>query len=227
MSSNRADLKKSQQEMFQFLQSDFRNSSKHDDVIRCLNASRMTKTLYCDSEKCENNICVSRNISLSQKINVINRLQDDPCDTTEFSATIKCSSNACSVYHSMLSENVNSNCNCDVMHCQQHKQISQSYMSSIYNLWRIRENRNLPLVTKKVGTQWKNCFWRIFLIPFIILLLCTTICNADPNQCAVGLKTPGSKFLIKAFLVFNKKPYICICKFKQLVVVNFVFLKYL
>lgn len=202
MSSNRADPK---QEMFQFLQSDFRNASKHDDVVRCLNASRMTKTLCCDSEKCENNnTCVSKNISLSQKINVINRIEDDPCDTTEFSATIKCSSDTCSVYHSMLSENVNSNCNCDIMHYQQHKQISQSYMSSIYNLWRIRENRNLPLlVTKKVGTQWRNCFWRIFLIPFI-LLLCTTICSADPNQCAVGLKTPGSKFLIKA-LIFNKK----------------------
>ena len=208
MSSNRADSKKSLQEMFQFLQSDFRNASKHDDVVRCLNASRMTKTLCCDPEKCENNnICVSRNISLSQEIDVINRIQDYPCDTTEFSATIKCSSDACSV--SMLSENVNSNCNCDVMHCQQHKQISQSYMSYIYNLWRIRENRNLPLlVTKKAGTQWRNCFWRIFLIPFVILLLCTTICNADPNQCAVGLKTPGSKFSIKAFLIFNKKSYI-------------------
>ncbi|XP_043508865.1 cytokine receptor [Frieseomelitta varia] len=191
MSSNRAAPKKSQQEMFQFLQSDFRNASKRDDVVRCLNASRMTKTLCCDSEKYENNnICVSRNVSLSQKIDVINRIQDNPCDTTEFSATIKCSSDVCSV--SMLSENVNCNCNYDVMHCQQHKQISQSYMSSIYNLWRIRKNRNLPLlVTKKAGTQWRNCFWRIFLIPFIILLLCTTICNADPNQCAVGLKTPG------------------------------------
>ncbi|PBC29205.1 Cytokine receptor [Apis cerana cerana] len=73
----------------------------------------------------------------------INWMQDNPCDTTEFSETIK-------------------------------------------------TNKSLPLlITNRVGTQWRNCFWRIFLIPFIILLLCTTICSADPNQCAVGLTTPG------------------------------------
>lgn len=201
MSSNRTDPKKFQQEMSHFLQSDFKNAaSKHDDVVRCSNANRMTENLYCDSERCEDNTCVPRNISLCQKVDVINRIEDDPYDTNELSSTIKYLSDTCSVHHCMLSGSVDSNHNCDIMHYQQHKQISQSYMCSIYNLWRIRTNKSLSLlVTKNVGTQWKNCFWRIFLISFVILSLCATICSADSNQCAVGLKTPGSKFYSKNF----------------------------
>ncbi|XP_017766074.1 PREDICTED: cytokine receptor isoform X2 [Eufriesea mexicana] len=192
MTSNSADSKKFQ-EMFQFLQLGFKNASKHDDVVRCLNTDRMTETLCCDSEKCENNsTCVPRNTSLLQKVDIVNRIEDDPCDTIEFSTTVNYSSGISSVNHRILRKDVNFSCNCDIMHCQQNKQISQSYLCSIHNLWKIRTDKRLPLlITKKVGTQWRNCFWRIFLIPFVILLLCTTICSADSNQCAVGLKTPG------------------------------------
>ena len=79
-----------------------------------------------------------------------------------------------------------------MMQCEKHKQVSSSYTrSDTRDSWRTLADKNLLLpITKRVGTQWRNCFWRTFLIPFVILL-CATLCNADSNLCAIGLKTPG------------------------------------
>ncbi|CAK9799872.1 Cytokine receptor [Anthophora plagiata] len=193
MSSTKADPRGLQQEMFQFAQSDFKSASKHDDADGSSDVYRMKETLCCGLEKCENNSTrATRNTCLPKKEDVINRIEDDFRDTADFLAPIEYSSGVCSVNNCTLSEDVNFNCNCDIMHCLKHKQISQSYLCSIYNLRRVRADKNLPLpITKKVGTQWRNCFWRTFLIPFVLLLLCATLCSAESNQCAIGLKTPG------------------------------------
>lgn len=50
--------------------------------------------------------------------------------------------------------------------------------------------RSVPCRT---DCRWKSG-WRIFL-PFFIYLLYPTLCAADINQCAIGLTTPGCKFL--------------------------------
>lgn len=196
MTLTEADPKSLLQEMFQFLPIGSKSTSKHDDVDRFPNERKMVETRCCGSERCENNnTCVIRNTCLCEKGDVINRIEDDSCNAVEFSATTKYSAGVSTVDHCTLSEDVNYNCNCDIMHRQKRKQISQSYSCSIRNLWRIRAEKNLPLpITKKVGTQWRNCFWRTLLFPLVVLLLCTTLCGADSGQCAIGLKTPGSKF---------------------------------
>nr|XP_034172692.1 uncharacterized protein LOC117600854 [Osmia lignaria]XP_034172693.1 uncharacterized protein LOC117600854 [Osmia lignaria] len=192
MSSTKADPKRLFQEMFQFLQSSSKSASEHD-FNRSLNVDRLTETLCSDSEKCKNkNTLSTNNIRLPQKED-INRIKNDLCDTAKCSASIKYSSDICSINHCMLSGDVNFNSNCDIMNYQKHKKISQSDLcSNIHNLRRIQTDKSLLLpITKKIGIQWRNCFLRTFLIPFVILLLCTTLCNADSSQCAIGLKTPG------------------------------------
>lgn len=196
MSSTKAGFKRLLQEMFQFSPSDSESASKHD-IVKSLDVHRMTETLCCDSEKCENksNHVIS-NICLSKEKNIIDRIENELCDTAEISAILKYSSEVYSINRCMSSKNVNCCiCNCNIMHCQKQKQVSNSYVCfNTCNLWRSQVYKHLLLpITKKVGTQWRNCFWRTFLIPFIVLLG-TTLCNADPNQCAIGLKTPGSKF---------------------------------
>nr|XP_003707987.1 PREDICTED: uncharacterized protein LOC100878272 [Megachile rotundata]XP_012151607.1 PREDICTED: uncharacterized protein LOC100878272 [Megachile rotundata] len=193
MSSTKADPKRLFQEMFQFSLSTAKSTSEHD-FDKSLNVHRITETLYSNSEKCKNDSTFStNNTCLPQKEDIINRIKNDLCDTAEFSATIKYSSDICSINHCMLSKDVNFNSNCDIMNYQKHKKISQSYLcSNIYNLRRIQADKNLLLpITKRIGIQWRNSFLRTFLIPFVVLLLCTTLCNADSNQCAIGLKTPG------------------------------------
>ncbi|XP_076178162.1 cytokine receptor domeless [Ptiloglossa arizonensis] len=193
MSSTKAGFKRLLQEMFQFSPSDSESASKHD-IVKSLDVHRMTETLCCDSEKCENksNHVIS-NICLSKEKNIIDRIENELCDTAEISAILKYSSEVYSINRCMSSKNVNCCiCNCNIMHCQKQKQVSNSYVCfNTCNLWRSQVYKHLLLpITKKVGTQWRNCFWRTFLIPFIVLLG-TTLCNADPNQCAIGLKTPG------------------------------------
>ncbi|CAL7946416.1 unnamed protein product [Xylocopa violacea] len=220
MSSTKADPKRLRQEMFQFLQPGFKSALKHDNVNKCSNECRITETLCCGSEKCENNSArVTSTICLPQKVDIINRIEDDLCDTAEFSITIKYSSGICSVNHCMLSKDVNSNCNCDIMYCEKRKQISQSYLCSIYNLWRVKADKSLPLpITKRVGTQWRNCFWRIFLIPLIVLLLCTTLCSADSNQCAIGLETPGRTWPQGDIVLEYGQPLRILCILNQTVI---------
>lgn len=186
MSLTEAGPKRLLQEMFRFSLSDSESASKHD-VDRFLDVRRMTETLRFDSEKCEN-----KNTCPPQKD--VDRIENESRDAAEFPAAIKYSSGVCSV-DPCISENVNCFiCNCGMMQCEKHKQVSSSYTrSDTCDSWRTLVDKNLLLpITKRVGTQWRNCFWRTFLIPFVILL-CTTLCNADSNLCAIGLKTPGSE----------------------------------
>ncbi|XP_053977661.1 uncharacterized protein LOC128875796 [Hylaeus volcanicus] len=193
MSSTKASLKRLLQEMFQFSLSDSKGASRHD-IVKSLDVHRMTETLCCDSEKCENKSNhVITNTCLSQEKDIFNRIENELRDTAETGVIVKYSSDVCSVNHCISREDVNQCiCKCDIMHCPKQKKIVNNYVcSNTCNLWKTQANKLLLLpITKKVGTQWRNCFWRQFLISFIILL-CTTLCNADPNQCAVGLQTPG------------------------------------
>ncbi|XP_043257067.1 uncharacterized protein LOC122399986 isoform X2 [Colletes gigas] len=193
MSSTKVCLIRLPQEMFQSTLSDSKSALKHD-IVKSLDAHRMTESLYRVSEKCESKSNhVKSNVCLPQEKGTIDRIEIKLCDVAEISAIIKHSPGACSIDRCVYGEDVNRCvCNCDIMHCQKQKQISNSYVcSNTCNLWKARVYEHLLLpITKKVGTQWRNCFWRTFLIPFIVLL-CTTLCNADPNQCAIGLKTPG------------------------------------
>ncbi|XP_017887788.1 uncharacterized protein LOC108629550 [Ceratina calcarata] len=220
MPSIKADSKISKQEMFEFLKSSFKSTSKHGGVDRCSDVHKMTETLYCSSEKCENNsTCVTNNTCLPVKAGIINRIGDDLCDTAGSAATIKYSSCICLVTHCVLSEDVNFNCNCDIMHHQKPKQISRSYLCSIHNLWRIKSDKNLSLpITKKIGTQWRNCFWRTFLIPFMVLLLCMPISNADSSQCAVGVKTPGRTWPQGDIIIEHGNPLRIFCILNQSIV---------
>ncbi|XP_076245773.1 cytokine receptor domeless [Calliopsis andreniformis] len=191
MSSTKAGPERLLQEMFQFSLSDLESTLKHD-VDRLLDVHRMKETLCCDSEKCRSkSIHIENDTYPSEKD--IKGIENELYDRAEVSATVRYSSNRCLVDCCISSESVNDvDCNCDVMHCQNHKQVLNSCVcSNTCNLWRTLADKNLPPpIRKRVGTQWRNCFWRILFIPFITLL-CTTFCNADPNQCAIGLKTPG------------------------------------
>ncbi|XP_076379609.1 cytokine receptor domeless isoform X2 [Megalopta genalis] len=188
MSSTKADPKRPVQEMFRLSRSDTEIASKHD-VSRSLDIHRMREILCCDSEHCKNDI--SNNLPVEKDI--LNRIENESCDTAECSTSINYSTGICLLNHCSSNKDVNRfTCNCDIMCCQKQKQISNSYVcSNTYNSWRTRADRNLLLpTTKRVGTQWRNCFWRTFLIPFIVLS-CTLLCSADHNECAHGLKTPG------------------------------------
>ncbi|XP_076280238.1 cytokine receptor domeless isoform X2 [Lasioglossum baleicum] len=188
MSSTKADSERPVREMFRISLSNTEIALKHD-ASRSLDVCRMTETPCCDSKRCKNGI--SNNLPAEKHI--LNRIENESCDTAECSASIDYSSGIHSPDHCTSSEDVNRfTCNCDLMHCHKQKQISNSYAcSDAYNSRRTRADRNLMVpTTKRVGTQWRNCFWRTFLIP-IIVLSCTLLCSADPNECAHGLKTPG------------------------------------
>ncbi|KZC12905.1 Cytokine receptor [Dufourea novaeangliae] len=165
--------------MFQFSPLDSESATKHD-VARSLDVHRMRQTLSCN-----NHLLVEKD--------TLNRIENEFCDTAECSANTEYSSGICLLNRCISIKDVNCfTCNCDIMHCQKQKQISNSYVSSKkYNFRRTPAHKNALLpITEKVGTQWRNCFWRTFLIPFIIVL-CASLCSADTSQCAIGLKTPG------------------------------------
>ncbi|XP_031844734.2 cytokine receptor domeless isoform X1 [Nomia melanderi] len=192
MSSTKADPKRLLQEMFQSSLSGWESVLKHD-VARSSDVHRMTDTLCCDSEQCKKHDEHDISNNLPVENDSVNRIQNESCNAAECSAAIEHSSRICLLNRCVSSKDVNRFiCTCDIMHLEKQKQISNSYVcSNTCNLRKAPADRKLLLpTTKKVGTQWRNCFWRTFLISFIVLL-CTSLCSADLNQCAIGLKTPG------------------------------------
>ncbi|XP_066588811.1 uncharacterized protein [Prorops nasuta] len=80
----------------------------------------------------------------------------------------------------------------DTMDSKNHNIITMywSYFSECFKLLNVITAKSTFKLGQRGDAHWKNHAWRTFCVLFISLML-ATVCSADSNECAPGLKTHG------------------------------------
>nr|XP_050852109.1 uncharacterized protein LOC127064705 [Vespula vulgaris]XP_050852110.1 uncharacterized protein LOC127064705 [Vespula vulgaris] len=195
MSSNTACFGRHPREMSRVSLLKSETRLKHDKCW-CTGAHSMSESYKSCGDYIEptNHGCTDRNHLLYHKDKA--HLKNEAIDCPIYN---KCDIKMCSICQCSLEKEVKCfTCKCEIRQsdcCDLMKNYlcTCSYFNLLNRSSVTRDYSDYSLglsVAQSTDIKWKSHTWRtVFVI--IIGMLCTNICNADPSQCAVGLKTPG------------------------------------